>query len=61
MVPFFYNKRDAGNNIKEIITKLKTALIDNASKIFEENKMIYSDRNDNTTKTEFWKEKDVST
>ncbi|HEY6534619.1 MAG TPA: pentapeptide repeat-containing protein [Candidatus Nitrosocosmicus sp.] len=34
-------------------------MIYNASKIFEENKIIYSDL-DNKPKVEFWKEKDVS-
>ncbi|HXT83671.1 MAG TPA: hypothetical protein VN704_04980 [Verrucomicrobiae bacterium] len=61
IVRSFYmdNYQDLDDDIKEITTELKTTLITNALKIFEENKIIYSDL-DNKPQTEFWKEKDVT-
>ncbi len=57
---FYMNKyQHIDEDIKEITTELKTTLINKALKIFEENKIIYSDV-DETINSEFWKEKDIS-
>src|SRR6185312_769628 len=56
------NKADwSDENIMQIVKVIRNHLMDNALKIFEENKIVFSDFENKTLNSEYWKIKDVPT
>src|SRR6478672_3196465 len=54
------NKADwSDENIMQIVKVIRNHLMDNALKIFEENKIVFSDFENKTLNSEYWKIKDV--
>jgi hypothetical protein len=57
----YLNKADKQDEeIIPLLIEFKEIILDNAVKIFEENKIAFIDFENNTIESEFWKEKDVA-